>query len=231
QAFKFLNENATEEEFDKLANNLHRLESIITSDIKDVFNKKDSFLFLTLFDKFTSLGEDDVRFAEFLREFKNTLRNSERNENGTLFDEIDEGAGTKDKPVIIDKINLLEKAMLKFLHVDDHEDILVADEVGFVANVLDMDIEAIKSDIVFYNESLKDLTSRTVKDGSKLLHDENHPSLLAMVIYSYKEDVDLDEWLTEYAAKYNTYFLNQKKNFLHMKQNYEQWQREDRKSA
>ena len=62
---KYLNENATVEEFDVLSDNLHRLESIITEDIKDVFNKKDSFIFLTLFDKFTKLGMyDDVRSEE-----------------------------------------------------------------------------------------------------------------------------------------------------------------------
>lgn len=69
-ACKYLNNHATEEEFDMFTDNLHRLEKIITKDIKNIFNKKDSFIFLTLFDKFARLGLDDEKFAEFLREFQ-----------------------------------------------------------------------------------------------------------------------------------------------------------------
>lgn len=43
--FKYLNENATEEEFEHFADNLHTLENIITEDIKSIFNKKDSLSF------------------------------------------------------------------------------------------------------------------------------------------------------------------------------------------
>ena len=56
-----------------------------------------------------------------------------------------------------------------------------------------------------------------VKIDSKLRNEENRFSLLAMMVYSYKEDKDLDEWMTEYARRNNTYFIDQKKNFLHMK--------------
>ncbi len=69
-ACEYLNDNATEEEFDALTDNLHRLEKIITSDIIDIFNKKDSFIFLTLFDRFIKLGVDDILFLDFLMELK-----------------------------------------------------------------------------------------------------------------------------------------------------------------
>ena len=65
-------------------------------------------------------------------------------------------------------------------------------------------------------ESLKDLKDVAIKEGSKLLQEDNNLSLLAMVVYSYKEDIDLEEWLTEYAANNNTYFKDQRKNFYHM---------------
>lgn len=38
-----------------------------------------------------------------------------------------------------------------------------------------------------------------------------------MIVYSYKEDKDLDEWMMEYAEKNDMYYINQKKNYLHMK--------------
>lgn len=69
----FLNKNATKDEFEKLEDNLHRLENIITDDIKDIFNSKDSFIFLTLFNKFTDLGIEDIQFANFLDILKTVL--------------------------------------------------------------------------------------------------------------------------------------------------------------
>lgn len=37
-----------------------------------------------------------------------------------------------------------------------------------------------------------------------------------MVAYSYKEDVDLDDWMAAYARKNHTYLADQKKNYLRM---------------
>lgn len=47
---------------------------------------------------------------------------------------------------------------------------------------------------------------------------ENQLSLLAMVAYSYDSDIDLDNWMIEYAKNNNTYDINQKENFYHMKE-------------
>lgn len=86
-----------------------------------------------------------------------------------------------------------------------------------------MDIEAVKADMDFYSESLNELLEKTVKVNSKLRNPENRPSLLAMMVYSYKEDMDLDDWLAEYARKNNSYFSDQKKSFLHLKQDFERY--------
>lgn len=220
-ACKYLNNNATEEEFDALTNNLYRLENIIAPDIIDIYNKKDSFIFLTLFDKFKKLGKDDILFANFLREFKNNLRNSYKNKKGLLFDEIDKDASTKDKQVISSKLDMLESLMLDFLHINKAQK--NSTEEMFIAEVLNMDIETIQEDMDIYNEDLDSLLESTVKFNSKLLNLENRPSLLAMVVYSYREDLKLDGWMAQYAANNNTYFINQRKNFLHMKQDFEHY--------
>lgn len=115
---KYLNRHATKEEFEALSDNLHRLEDIITEDMKDIFNSKETFLFLTLFDRFTRLGVDDKRFAEFLAEFKDKLRQTPV--DGVLFDEIDRNKGTKDKSVILAKLDMLESLMLQFLHISNN---------------------------------------------------------------------------------------------------------------
>lgn len=230
-ACKYLNDHATEEEFDIFTDNLHRLEKIITKDIKNIFNKKDSFIFLTLFDKFARLGLDDEKFAEFLREFQYKLRSIKRNDKKLLFDEIDKDASTKDKQVITDKLYMLENMMLEFLHIDN-DNSSQSNIESFISQNLGINIEAIQTDIDFYNESLNELLDNTVKIDSKLRNEENRFSLLAMMVYSYKEDKDLDEWMTEYARRNNTYFIDQKKNFLHMKNDFEQYiVNEDKQSA
>lgn len=226
---KYLNDNATEEEFDRFAENLHRLENVITDDIKNIFNKKDSFIFITLFDKFMKLGCEDSKFAEFLREFNKNLRAARRNENNLLFDEIDKDASTKDKQVVTDKLNMLEKMMLDFLQIDKTE---ICDDIdSFIAKHLDLDIESVHENIDFYEECLTDLADKSIRDGSRLLNKENHISLLAMFVYSFENNVDLKDWLTEYAKKNNTYFTDQDKNFLHMKQDFEQYCKKHRKTA
>lgn len=221
-ACKYLNDHATEEEFDIFTDNLHRLEKIITKDIKNIFNKKDSFIFLTLFDKFARLGLDDEKFAEFLREFQYKLRSIKRNDKKLLFDEIDKDASTKDKQVITDKLYMLENMMLEFLHIDN-DNSTQSNIESFISQNLGINVEAIQTDMDFYNESLNELLDNTVKIDSKLRNEENRFSLLAMMVYSYKEDKDLDEWMTEYARRNNTYFIDQKKNFLHMKNDFEKY--------
>lgn len=111
---KYLNQNATKQEFDKLSHNLRRLEKIITEKTRDIFNSKEAFLFLTLFDRFTGLGLEDKKFAAFLKEFKACLR--EKEIDGVSFDEIDRDKGTKDKIVIVSKLDWLERLMTEFLN-------------------------------------------------------------------------------------------------------------------
>ena len=72
---------------------------------------------------------------------------------------------------------------------------------------------------------LKDLENNTIRDGSKLLEIANRLSLLAMVAYSYKNDVDLDDWLEAYAAKNYTYHVDQRKNYSHMINDFRQYQK------
>ena len=224
-ACRYLNNHASQGDFERLIKNVHRLEGIITDDIKDMFNSKDSFIFITLFDRFTKFGLADKRFADFLVEFKNNIRHSRKNREGMLFDEIDKDRSTKDKVVIAAKLDLLEGLMKEFLHIHDTN---VDDEELFISQNVGIDPKAVSEDFVFYNETLDELATRTIRDGSKLLEETNRPSLLAMVAYSYKEDEDLDDWLSDYAENNNMYLVDQEKNFLQMKHEFEVYCKENR---
>ena len=73
----YINENATDEQFKKLNDNIARLENIVTDNTKLLFNARDSFIWFALFDKFTQTGFDDVEFGRFLNAFANGLRDKE----------------------------------------------------------------------------------------------------------------------------------------------------------
>lgn len=211
QVATYLNKNSSKEEFEKLNSNLRRLEKIITDDIKDIFNSKDSFVWLTLFNRFTELGIDDNKFAEFLKAFKVGLRN--KSVDGKLFDTVDNDAGTKDKTIIVAKLHILETLMNEFLHINK-EDLEEIDVLEFVKNNVKED--ATQDDIEFYTFMLDDLTLDVVND-TKLLEKRNVPSLIGVIAYACENDIDLDNWFIDYFATHTKYELNQKTNFLHMK--------------
>lgn len=219
-ACKYLNDNATEKEFDILEDNLHRLENIISDDIKEIFNKKDSFIFLTLYDKFRKLEIEDKKFAEFLKEFKENFRHVRKNEKGMMFDEIDKDLSTKDKQVISDKLNMLENLMSEFLHISNKEKNLTTDNKFITAkeivkeyvdcNVTDEDIELFEIVANDISEVIEDI-------NSEFLSDKNRPSFVALTAFAVKEDVEelLKKWLIEFENK-NTLFINQRQNYLSM---------------
>ena len=207
----YLNENSSEEEFDTLNNNIERLENIVTEDTKTLFNSKDCFIWLTLFNEFTKTGLDDSKFGEFLVAFIGGLRN--KFVKGKLFDKVDEVGSTKDKRVIEDKLHILESLMKEYLHIKDAKPL---SDVEFISQNVDIPIADVIEDIQLYMDTLDELEEDHIRVGSKLLHNENRQSMLAIVAYAYKNDIDLEEWMEEYDSNNNTYFVDQKKNYLHM---------------
>ena len=209
----YLNDNATESEFNHLNENITRLENIVTNNTKILFNSRDTFIWFALFDKFTKLGVEDSKFGDFLNVFVNDLRN--KPVDGKLFDRVDDSGSTKDRGNITTKLYILESLMKDFLHIEDKEVENITTE-EFISKVVDVPVETVKEEIEVYKEDLGDLQDNAIKDGSKLLDVENQLSLLAMVAYAYKNDLILDDWLEDYASKNNTYYVDQSKNFKHM---------------
>ena len=208
----YLNENASEDEFNKLDSNLERLEKIITETTKILFNSKDCFIWLTLFEKFTQYGLDDAKFGEFLDAFVNELK--DKPVDGKLFYTADEKGSTKDKSVIVDKLHILETLMKEFLHIEEVEE--VKDILKFVKKNVNAYIT--EEDIELYSDILDGLTLE-VDNNTKLLNDNNRPSLLALVGYACKNDIDLDDWIKQWFISNTTYLLDQRKNYEIMKDN------------
>ena len=209
----YINENATVDQFEKLNNNIVRLENIVTDNTKLLFNARDSFIWFALFDKFTQTGFDDVEFGRFLNAFVNGLRDKEV--DGKQFDRVDDTGSTKDKANIVAKLHILETLMNEFLHInkEDLDDINVLD---FVKENVNPDVT--DEDVDFYSEMLDDITLE-VDNDTKLLDKHNRPSLIALVGYACQNDIDdkLVEWIKSFFVNNAMYILNQRDNFIHMK--------------
>lgn len=228
---EFLSEEASDSNFTEFYSVVERLTAICDKNMAPLFNAKDSFLWFGLFSEFSKLGVEDQKFGKFMIEFQNTLHSKEI--KGESFDDILKNIkSTKDKSVVIKKIDHLKQLMEEYLEVKV-DDTNSNDSVeGFISTVLDLDLIAVKNDMDLYNESLDLLLENTVNFDSKLRNEENRPSLLAMIAFSYKEDCDLDNWMMEYAKNNNTYLLDETKNFLHMKRDFEDFSmRNNQKSA
>jgi len=207
----YLNENATIEEFKILDQNITRLENILTDDLYSIFTSKDTFIWMTLFHKFTNSGLEDSRFAEFLTAFKDGLNLAEV--NGMTFYTIDENRSTKDKSVIMDKLDILETLMCDYLDIDkgDLEEVNVLD---FVRENVDPD--AAQEDVELYKDMLRDFALK-VDGNSKLLDRQNQASLIAIIAYACNRDIQIDAWIVDYFNRNDSYIDNQMENFQYMK--------------
>lgn len=215
QLGEYINENAEEWEY-TLEEVISRLENIITEQHYSVFNSRDSFVWFTLFHKFTQLGYDDGKFADFLVCFKDMTDGIDMNE----FYGIDKNDSTKDKAVIVKKIDKLESMLYEFLQIprisfdDSASDILEFVREHVVPSATLEDIEQ-------YTEVLQTLARKIGQ--SELWKNDNMPSLVTIVAWSFEHDIDLDEWLADYCGRNDSYMENQLRNFENMRDDLEQF--------
>lgn len=223
KAYQYIDENVTDEEFCELNSDLNRLEVALgenNKDLMNMFTPTNTPMWLAVFHDFITYDIDDSNFIDFLNAYKNGL--NKKKINGVSMDDFKDEQ-TKKKTTITGKIELLIKLMKEYLHIENKEENLSTEE--FISKVVDVPVETVNEEIDVYEEDLKELKNVAIRDGSRLLEVANNLSLLAMVAYSYKNDVDLDDWLEEYASKHNTYNPNQKNNFLNMVDDFKQYQK------
>ena len=209
---EFIKDNATAEDFDSFEDLVERITRAGTEETSNMFDSKDSFMWFGLFARFVKTGFGDSRFIEFMAEFSRSLHRREI--NGKSFDDLN-GKATKDKAVVLNKINHLEKLMNEYLGtgkeagpVDGEKSIL-----EFLRDTVSPGIT--QEDFSLYQEILEDL-SLNVDHSSKLLEEANRPSLLALVAYSIEMDMDLDIWIVEFFKKNAAYCSNQAENYKNM---------------
>ncbi len=143
---KYIKENADIAIFDDFEDMIGRLEKVVTDDVSDMFDSKDSFLWFGLFARFAKTGTEDKRFIEFMAEFTKSLHS--KTVNGVSFDTIlEESKSTKDKGIVTKKMNHLEKLLKEYLNRKKKEGSRRPDDMEFViADMLGIDKDVIHED-------------------------------------------------------------------------------------
>lgn len=116
--YKYLDENAKQEEFDTLSSELDMLESVIENagdDINAMFTTTYTPMWVAVFHNFLTSGKDLHNFVDFLNAYNTELKEKEI-DGISMADFKDQQ--TKKKATITGKIDLLIKLMNEFLHID-----------------------------------------------------------------------------------------------------------------
>ena len=132
-----------------------------------------------------------------------------------LFDtEVVEESDDK-KPIIAEVTEYSAIGNKKIEHVSG--EVIDKDTLEFVKMCVDDDVT--DADILDYEEDL-DVVTLDVDNNSKLLDEVNHKSLIALIAYAYKMDENIDDWFKDYFKRTNTYEVDQKRNYLNMRNDF-----------
>lgn len=126
---------------------------------------------------------------------------------------------TSEKPVIAEVTEYSAIGNTEIEHVSGevidntiHTDMKSA--LKFVQDCVDEAVSEL--DVQDYEEYLDTITL-DVDNSSKLLDAANHDSIIGVIAYAYQNDVDCDDWFKDYFNRNNTYDVDQKKNYLNMR--------------
>lgn len=238
---EYLEENSSFDEFEKINEYGNRIAKACGDRFQNVFVFKDILVWIATFHKFTKLGLEDSKFAEFINELVNNLHNKFIGE--WSYDTLDKEPGTSDKKIVQAKIDTYTALMMDYLHITKDTTENKEDENITICNNADEDeIDPLQ----FIKENISERVSEedvddyyTLMDDFKTLHGVNSESpffdyhnelaFLGMIAYSFKFDKDLDDWLIDYTNRNITYGTNQAENLENMIADFKAY--EEKKSA
>lgn len=208
----YLNEFSRKEEFERLSDNLDRLGDIYREEFRPIFTSGESYIWFTLFDRFTALPFSDKDFADFLAAYQGGLCSA--GQEAGQFNGIDAKKPMKDKAAVEKRLRFLETQMHEFLHIKK-KDLKEQDLFRFIQ--VNVNRAVTREDLEQYEEVLEDLTMK-VDHASRLLDRRNRPSMTALVAYSFDADIDLDDWIIDYFGRNHSFLLDQRENFIRMRE-------------
>lgn len=224
-----VNENAKDEHYKYFRALLDRLYAAGCDSIKNMFTTTNAHVWFMVFSKFMKLGVDDSEFIKFMERFQDSIESYKDEEASDFIDantyEVFTRRNTRDKSTVQDKINVAHELMLDFLQINKDEKTEMEDSdsaYDFVRENVNTDIAL--EDVELYELSLEDYTVE-VDENAKQIMDKHIQSFVAVVAYAFQKEMDdaMPGWLVEYMNKNIVYTDNQKENYLHMKDDFENY--------
>lgn len=221
--YKYLDENAKQEEFDTLSSELDMLESVIENagdDINAMFTTTYTPMWVAVFHNFLTSGKDLHNFVDFLNAYNSELKDTEVNDV-SMADFKDQQS--KKKATITGKVDLLIQLMNDYLHINttetENDNTELSDDtiLNFVKENYKPD--ANEDDISFYS----DLVDDCVKIDEPV-YKECHAALITLMAYACSQDKDQDfeKWIDNYKTK-SDFSPSQKTNFTYMKRSFDNY--------
>lgn len=229
--YKYVDENATEQQFLKLNSHFNRLELALgddNKDLKSLLTPTTMPMWIAVFDKFTTYNIEDSRFVDFLRAYNTELKDKEV-DGVSMADFKDQQ--TKKKATITGKIDLLVKLMNEYLHIDitevnskevennnteeNDEDNTEESVLSFVQENTNPNVT--DEDINLYTDMVEDCVK--IDDP---VYKECGMALVALMAYACQNDKDQDfeRWIENYRNK-SEFSPSQKVNYTYMKRSFD----------
>lgn len=229
--YKYVDENATEQQFLKLNSHFNRLELALgddNKDLKSLLTPTTMPMWIAVFDKFTTYNIEDSRFIDFLRAYNTELKDKEV-DGVSMADFKDQQ--TKKKATITGKIDLLIKLMNEFLHIGTREVNNTELENNNTKESAEENTE--ESVLSFVQENVNpnvtdediNLYTDMVEDCVKIddpVYKECGMALVALMAYACQNDKDQDfeKWIENYRNK-SDFSSSQKVNYTYMKRSFD----------
>lgn len=243
---EFLSEEASDSNFTDFYSLIERLTVVCDERVAGMFNPSDSFLWLALFSKFATTGLDDSRFIDFMIEFENSMKDIKLN---VTYDDVDENSyndlcinpvtkksrATKDKNMVSAKMKILETLMNNYLHKDEENEVNCLEnknEMDILSEIDESEISTLdfvkthgnsdvtEEDIQFYEEYLDSIVRI-----SSPLYQKCKTALLAVIANVFRDETDaeFEKWVEDYSNTKIIFSDSQKENYLHIKNDYEEY--------
>lgn len=229
--YKYVDENATEQQFLKLNSHFNRLELALgddNKDLKSLLTPTTMPMWIAVFDKFTTYNIEDSRFIDFLRAYNTELKDKEV-DGVSMADFKDQQ--TKKKATITGKIDLLIKLMNEFLHIGTREVNNTELENNNTKESAEENTE--ESVLSFVQENANpnvtdediNLYTDMVEDCVKIddpVYKECGMALVALMAYACQNDKDqeFEKWIENYRNK-SDFSSSQKVNYTYMKRSFD----------
>lgn len=234
--YKYVDENATEQQFLKLNSHFNRLELALgddNKDLKSLLTPTTMPMWIAVFDKFTTYNIEDSRFIDFLRAYNTELKDKEV-DGVSMADFKDQQ--TKKKATITGKIDLLIKLMNEFLYIGTREVNNTELENNNTKESAEENTE--ESVLSFVKENAdSEVTNEDVEEYTDLvdycfnhnqikidipLYQKCQMALIALMAYACKhnKEDDFEKWIQRYKNKTN-FSPSQKVNYTYMKSSFD----------